>query len=37
VRLASGETVPITLGPCNRDQCVVLEGLDDGVRLAVAQ
>lgn len=37
VRLASGETVTVTLGPCNAQHCVVVDGLDDGTRLWAAR
>jgi multidrug resistance efflux pump len=32
-RLSSGEVVDVTLGACNRDQCVVLGGVSEGSRL----
>jgi len=32
-RLASGETVDVTLGACSREQCVVEGGIADGARL----
>lgn len=35
-RLASGTTVPVTLGPCNDTSCVVLDGLREGDRLEVS-
>lgn len=35
-RLASGRTVPVTLGPCNAMSCVVLDGLHEGDRLEVS-
>jgi HlyD family secretion protein len=33
-RLASGRTVPIKVGPCNAQDCVVTQGLEEGQRLA---
>ncbi len=32
-RLTSGETTPVTLGPCNAHQCVVESGLSAGTKL----
>jgi sRNA-binding protein len=32
-RLATGESVDVKLGPCNRDACVVESGVRDGARL----
>lgn len=32
-RLWSGEDVDVTLGPCNRDSCIVLSGVTEGSRL----
>jgi multidrug resistance efflux pump len=32
-RLASGETVDVKLGACSRESCIVVSGLNDGVRL----
>jgi len=37
VRLASGETIGVKLGPCNMQECVVEDGLDDGARLWAAR
>jgi multidrug efflux pump subunit AcrA (membrane-fusion protein) len=33
-RTASGRFVPVTLGPCNAQDCVVAVGLEEGARLA---
>jgi multidrug resistance efflux pump len=35
-RLAGGKLVPVTLGPCNAQECVVKSGLNDGERLGHA-
>jgi multidrug resistance efflux pump len=32
-RLSSGETVDVTLGACNREECVIENGITDGARL----
>jgi multidrug resistance efflux pump len=34
VRLASGQTKDVKLGPCNAQDCVVLDGLTEGEKLA---
>ena len=33
-RLASGKSVPVKLGPCNAQECVIASGLEEGQRLA---
>lgn len=35
--LADGSTADVRLGPCNAYECVIEEGLEEGVRLRVAQ
>src|SRR5204863_1360272 len=35
-RLDAGGEVEVTLGPCNRDLCIVLSGLREGARLRPA-
>jgi len=32
-RLASGKLVPVEIGPCNAQECVIRNGLDEGARL----
>ena len=34
VHLASGQTKEVKLGPCNAQDCVVLDGLTEGEKLA---
>lgn len=33
-RLATGKSVPVKLGPCNAQECVIASGLEEGQRLA---
>jgi HlyD family secretion protein len=33
-RLATGQSVPVEVGPCNAQECVVTRGLEEGQRLA---
>jgi hypothetical protein len=35
-RLAGGKVVPVTLGPCNAQECIVKSGLEEGERLGHA-
>jgi hypothetical protein len=35
-RLESGKAVPVTLGPCNAQECIVTGGLEEGERLGRA-
>ena len=34
--LESGKVVPVTLGPCNAQECIVTGGLKEGERLGHA-
>ncbi len=35
VRLAAGRSTAVKIGPCNAQECVVVDGLTEGQRLAV--